>query len=97
MEISRTCETCIVDVHRASQAKHLRSKKQLEKMLQVEMILPECLFKQEQTPIRKKVKNIYNPRTLKPIAREIIKLDDKELQKELAKKMIHPFYLLMKI
>ena len=31
MENSRTCEICNVDVHRASFAKHLRSKKHLEK------------------------------------------------------------------
>ena len=30
MENSRTCEICNVDVHRASFAKHLRSKKHLE-------------------------------------------------------------------
>ena len=34
---------------------------------------------------------MYNPKTLKQIARENINLDDKELQKELAKRMINPY------
>ena len=52
------------------------------------MIVPEWLFKQEQTPIRKKIKKVYTPKTLKHLAREKIKLDDKEL----AKKMINPYF-----
>ena len=34
----------------------------------------------------------YNPKALKQIARENIKLDDKQLNKELAKTMINPYY-----
>ena len=33
---------------------------------------------------------IYNPRSLKQIAQDNIRLDDKQLNKELAKKMINP-------
>ena len=87
MENSRTCEVCNVNVHRASIVKHLRSKKRLEKMIQNEMIIPEWLFKQEQTPIKKKIQKVYNPKTLKQLAREKNKLDDKEL----AKTMINPY------
>ena len=39
-----------------------------------------------------KFKKIYNPKTLKQIAKEKIKLDDEQLNKELAKKMINPYY-----
>ena len=54
------------------------------------MIIPEWLFKQEQTPIRKKLKKVCNSKTLKQSAREKIKLDDKEL----TKMMINPYYFI---
>ena len=41
MENSRTCEICNVVVHRASFVKHSRSKKHLEDINQIEMIIPE--------------------------------------------------------
>ena len=53
------------------------------------MLIPEWLLKQEQTPIKKN-KKVYNPKTLKQLAREKIKIDDKEL----AKMMINPFYFI---
>ena len=90
MENSRTCEICNAVVHRASMQKHLRSKKHLENIEQKEMVIPEWLFKEERSPIKKKIQNVYNPRTLKQIARENIKMNDKELDKELAKMMINP-------
>ena len=40
--------------------KHLRNKKHLENEKQSEMIVPEWLFKEEQTPI-KKMNKVYNP------------------------------------
>ena len=86
---SRRCEICNVDVHRASYMKHLRTKKHLEQMKQNEMIIPEWLF---QEPVEIKFNKIYNPRSLKQIARDNIRLDDKQLKKELAKKMINPYY-----
>ena len=86
---SRRCEICNVDVHRASYIKHLRSKKHMENMKQNEMIIPEWLF---QEPVENKMKKIYNPKSLKQLARNNIKLDDKQLNKELAKKMINPYY-----
>ena len=86
MENSRTCEICNVIVHRASFVKHFRSKKHLEIIEQNEMIIPDWLFKEERSPIKKKIQNVYNPKTLKQLAREKIKLDDKEL----AKMMINP-------
>ena len=81
MENSRTCEICNVNVHRASFVKHLRSKKHLENIKQNEIIIPEWLFKEERTPIKKKIQEVYNPKTLKQLAREKVKMDDKELAK----------------
>ena len=92
MENSRTCEICNINVHRASYVKHLRSKKHLENMIRNEMIIPEWFFKEDRTPIKKKIQKVYNPRTLKQLAREQIKLDDKEL----AKMMINPYYFIDK-
>ena len=86
---SRKCEICNVDVHRASYMKHLRSKKHIENMKQNEMIIPEWLF---QEPVENKIKKIYNPKPLRELARDNIRLDDKQLNKELAKKMINPYY-----
>ena len=54
------------------------------------MILPEWLIKEEQKPIKNKIKKVFNPKTLKQIARQNIKLNDKEFEKVLAKKMINP-------
>ena len=92
MENSRTCNVCNVNVHRASFAKHLRSKKHLENVEKYEMIIPEWLFKEEKTPVKKKIQKVYNPKTLIQLAREKIKLDDKEL----AKIMINPYYFIDK-
>ena len=39
-----------------------------------------------------KNKKIYNPKTLKQIAIDNIKLDDRQSNKEIAKKMINPYY-----
>ena len=90
MENNRICEVCNVNVHRASFVKHLRSKKHLENMIQNELIIPEWCFKEDRTPIKKKLQKVYNPKTLKQLAREKIKLDDKEL----AKMMINPYYFI---
>ena len=56
MENSRTCEVCNVNVHRASFVKHLRSKKHLENILQIDMIIPEWFFREEKHLLRKKYK-----------------------------------------
>ena len=76
---SRRWEICNIDVHRASYAKHLGSKKHLVN----ELVLPKLLF---QEPIGNKNKKIYNPETLKQIARNNIKIDDILLNKEIAKR-----------
>ena len=69
--------------------KHLRSKNHLENMKQNEMIIPEWFFLE---PVENKVKKIYNPKPLRQLARDNIRLDDRQLKKELAKKMINPYY-----
>ena len=90
MENSHTCDVCIVDVHRASMQKHVSSQKHLENEKQNQMIIPEWLYKGKQTPNKNKFKKVYNPKTLKQIARENIKMNDKDLDKEIAKKMVNP-------
>ena len=45
---------------------------------------------EEKSPIKKKIQKVYNPKTLKQIAREKINLDDEEL----AKMMINPYYFI---
>ena len=52
---SRKCDVYNIDVHSASYAQHLRSKKHLEKEKQNEMIIPESLFKE---PTENKIKNM---------------------------------------
>ena len=92
MDNSRTCYICNINVHRASFAKHLRSKKHLENVGKDEMIIPEWFFKEEKTPVKKKIQKVYNPKTLKQLAREKIKLDNKQL----ANIMINPHFFIDK-
>ena len=54
------------------------------------MIIPDCLFKEEQAPIKKKIQKVCNPKTLKQITRQNIKMIDEGLDKKIAKKMIKP-------
>ena len=86
---SRKCEVCNINVHRASYVKLLRSGKHLENEKQLKMIIPEWLFQQ---PNENKIRNIYKPKSLNLIVRDNIKLDDKQLNKELAKITINAFY-----
>ena len=46
-----------------------------------------------QEPIENKSKRIYNTKPLRQIARDIIKLGDKQLNKELAKKCLDVIFL----
>ena len=81
------CDICNVDVHRASYVKHLKSKKHLENTKQNEMIILEWLF---QDRVENKIKKLFNLKQLKQLARDNFKLDDKQLNKELSKKMLNP-------
>ena len=58
------------------------------------MIIPDWLFKEERSPIKKKIQKVYSPKTLQQIARQNIKMNDKEVGKEIAKKMINPYYFI---
>ena len=86
---SRECEICNVDVHRASYKKHLSNKKHMENIKRNEMIIPEWLFLE---PVENKINKIHNPKSSNQIARDNIRLDDKQLKNELAKGMINPYY-----
>ena len=97
MENSRTCDICNVNVHRASFVKHLRSKRHSENIIQNGIIMPEWLFKEGQAPTKNKIIKIDNPKTLKQIARENIKLNDKKVDKEVAKKWLIHTILLLKL
>ena len=63
-------------------------------MKQNEMIIPEWLF---QEPIENKINKIYKPKPLRQLARDNIRLDDKQLNKELAKKLLIHIILLIEI
>ena len=67
----------------------MRSKKHTENIKHNEMIIPEWLFRE---PIENKIEKIYNPISLKKLARKKINLDDNQLNKELAKNMINHYY-----
>ena len=58
------------------------------------MNIPEWFLKEEKEPIKKKIQKVYNPKTLKQIARQNTKLTDKDLDKEIAKTMINPYYFI---
>ena len=62
---SRKCEICIIDVQTASYVKLLRSKKHLQNVKPIEIIIPEWLF---QEPIENKIQKNYNPKSSKQIA-----------------------------
>ena len=94
MENSRRCKICNINVQKASMQKHLRSKNYWENEKQNQYIIPERLFREEQSPIENKLKKVYNPKTLKQIAREKVKMNDKELDKDLSEKMINPYYFI---
>ena len=58
------------------------------------MVIPKWLFEK---PIENENKKIYNPKTLKQIARDNVKLEDRQLIKELAKKMNNPYFFTDKV
>ena len=81
----RYCEKCDIIIHRASFAKHLRSKKHLNK-------LQNDNENRVLQPTTSRENTAINPKSLKELARDNIKLTDKELNKEIAKKMLNPYY-----
>ena len=75
------CERCNIIIHRASYAKHLKSKKHLQD--QKDKLIQPTTSKEEK---------INNPKSLKELARDKIKLSNRDLDKEIAKKMLNPYY-----
>ena len=67
----------------------MRSKKHIEIMKQNEMNIPGGLFSE---PIENEINKIYNPKSLKQIARDNIRLDDRQLNGEIARRMLNPYY-----
>ena len=65
------------------------AEKPLENKKLFEMIIPEWLFPET---AENKINKTFNPKSLKQIARDNFKLDDKQPNKELAIKMINPYY-----
>ena len=64
-------------------------KKHIENMKQNEFIIPEWLI---QEPVENKIKKkTYNPESLRQLALDNIRLDDRQLNKDIAKKMINPY------
>ena len=53
------------------------------------MIIPEWFF---QELVENDINKVYNPQWLRQMARNNMKLDDKQLDEELARKMINPYY-----
>ena len=84
MEKSRKYDICKNGAHRASYAKHLRTKKHLDYGKRNETRIPEFLFQEH---IENNIEKLYNPNSLKQIAIEKFKLDDKQLIKELNEKV----------
>ena len=82
---SQRSDICNNDVHRASLVKHLRSAKHAEKL----KIFPSNFFNETK---KAKPKKIYNPKPLKEKATETIKVDDKEPEKEIARKKLNPYH-----
>ena len=85
----RYCERCNIIIHRASYAKHLKSKKHLQD--QTKGPLDQKDF------INQPSTSKYNPKSLKELARDKIKLDNKDLNKEIAKKCLILIILKIKI
>ena len=75
----------VVAAVRASYAKPLRSKKHLENEKQFKRSIPQCLI---QDLIENKPEQLYNPKSLKQIARKDIEKNEKES----AKKLMKPYY-----
>ena len=54
------------------------------------MTMPEWLIEE---PIENKINEIYNPEPLNQVVRENIKVDNKQLNEELAQKIINPHFI----
>ena len=87
------CKICDINIHKSSIAKHLRSIKQLEN----QSIIPSYFFNENPFSSSKLNTKKYNPPKLSDLARDKMKLNDRELNKELARKMLNPNYFKNKL
>ena len=78
----------IFNVHRASMSKHLKSKKHMNKLSNKNDDQKNIADKPSTS--KEDIKNI--PKSLKELARDKINLKDKDLNKQIAKKMLNPYY-----
>ena len=79
------CEICDIQIHRSSLAKHLKSKKHINKLSSNNEDQKDIVNK----PSTSKTEIIKNsPKSLKELAKDQVKLDNKEL----AKKVLNPYY-----
>ena len=69
----------------------MKSKKSSENEKQEDMFILEWLL---QEPIENNFKKIYNPKPFNQIAKKNVNIDDKQLNKEIAKKMNNPHYFI---
>ena len=86
----RRCEICNKSIHRASYAKHLRSKLHEEN----QKIIPSNFFNEPSSSKPIKLKQVP---TLKELARKKLNIKGKVLENEIAKRMISPYYFSTKI
>ena len=74
----RHCEICNIQIHRASMSKHLKSKKHMNKLSNKNEDQKDIVDQ----PSSSKTKNIKNnPKSLKELARDKIKLELYKLQR----------------
>ena len=82
------CKICNTNVHKSSITKYLRSIKHQENQL----IIPYNFFNENLSSSSKISTKKYNPLKLSDLARDKIKLNDRELNKEIVEKMLNPYY-----
>ena len=72
----RRCDYCKIDVHRASNAEHLRAKRLLKKLKQEDMFTPNWFFQESRGNINIIPRRTYNPEPFREIAIENVKIDN---------------------
>ena len=83
---------CDIHFHRASLAKHLRSKKHLENLNHQEKTIPEWLFQEPQEIVYIITRRIYNPLRSREKSGQYNETDDGKQKKNRLKRGILPYY-----
>ena len=79
----RCCEVCNISIHRASYAKHLRSKSHSEN----EKVIPSNFFNEATTS-----RQSTRVPSLKDSAKQTINISGKTLEKGMAERILNPYY-----